>query len=450
MYMTVMSLCNVCLCFTECLQNDITYENKEPVLKASYSDGETVKVNCMTGYTGMYRLKCEQGKWKTVAERPCAKKKCSHPGDTANGDFKLIEGSEFVFGATVLYTCKKGFEMTSRINQRTCRTQGWDNTLPVCEAVKCPAIRTDGGVTASGNTDMGSYGDVIHFECVSSGKKIDGSSEIHCTETGEWSDTVPTCKEITCTAPDIPNGYVVEKMQEYQKDAILKYGCFKGFKLKEGIPRCSKFGWTLKPECDEVTCELKSTTFGVKNITPEGKTFFRAGERVEITCAEKYWIFFTKEITKSFKCQDDGKWDYEPVCQDIRCEVPHDQHVSSPYSYFSGDMKFGAKHYYSCMSGYDQMAAEATCTRDGWTPKPLCVEVTCELKSTTFGVKNITPEGKTVFRAGERVEITCAEKYWIFFTKEIIKSFKCQDDGKWDYEPVCQVKIIEKHFWIRI
>jgi len=60
--------------------------------------------------------------------------------------------------------------------------------------VKCPAIHTDGGVTASGNTDMGSYGDVIHFECVSSDKKIDGSSEIHCTETGEWSDTVPTCK----------------------------------------------------------------------------------------------------------------------------------------------------------------------------------------------------------------------------------------------------------------
>jgi len=39
-------------------------------------------------------------------------------------------------------------------------------------------------------------------------------------------------------------------MKEYQKDAILKYGCSKGFKIREGIPRCSKFGWTLKPECD--------------------------------------------------------------------------------------------------------------------------------------------------------------------------------------------------------
>ncbi|XDV44847.1 hypothetical protein PO909_013071 [Leuciscus waleckii] len=608
----------------ECLQKDITYENIEPDAKASYSDGETVRVKCMTGYTGLYKLNCENGKWKTVVERPCAKKKCSQPGDIANGDFKLIKGSEFVFGATVLYTCKKGFEMTSRINQRTCRSEGWDNTLPVCEAVKCPAIRTDGGVTASGNTDEGSYGDLIHFECVSTDKKIDGSSDIHCTETGEWSDSVPTCKEITCAAPVIQDGYVVEEMQKYQKDARLKYECFKGFKPREGIPKCSKFGWTLKPECDEVTCELKSTTYGVEKITPEGKTIFRAGERVEITCAEKYWISFTKEITKSFKCQDDGKWDMEPVCrevtcelksttygvekikprgktifragerveitcaekywifftkeitksfkckddgkwdnepfcQDIKCEVPHDQDVFRPNFYFSGDMKFGAKQYYSCISGYDQMAAEATCTRDGWTPKPLCVEkmcaapnianakivgeqrpkykisskiqykcnpgfepeqpvqitcnsqtewtgilqctekcglppkvdfadttkmtkneynsgekveyscfykytldqhhpyskyltceqgqwrgnirclkVTCELKSTTYGVEKIKPEDKAIFRAGERVEITCAEKYWISFTKEITKSFKCQDDGKWDNEPVCQ------------
>ncbi|XP_067285674.1 complement factor H-like isoform X2 [Pseudorasbora parva] len=540
----------------ECLQKNITYENIMPVAKASYGDSETVKVTCMTGFTGMYKLKCEKGTWKTVSERPCAKKKCSHPGDIENGDFKLKVGSEFVFGATVLYTCNKGFEMTSRINQRTCRAQGWDNTLPVCEALKCPAIHTDGGVTAIGNTEEAIYGDAIHFKCVSTDKKIDGSSEIHCTETGQWSDPVPTCKDITCTAPDIKNGYIVEKMQEYQKDARLKYRCVKGFKLREGIPICSKYGWTLKPECDEVTCELKSTTVGIEKIKPEGKTVFRAGESVEITCSERYWYFFTKETTKSFKCKDEGEWDSDPVCEEIKCEVPHDQHVSRPQSYFIGDMKLGATKYYSCMSDYEETAAVATCTRDGWTPKPLCtvkmcaapnianadivgewrpkyqiysriqykchpgfepkqpVQITCnhqtvwtgiqqctemcgpppnvdfaknkkmtkneyssgerveysclktymleepdskyltceqgqwrgkikclrtcELKSTTVGIEKIKPEGKTVFRAGESVEITCSERYWYVFTKETTKSFKCKDEGEWDSDPVCE------------
>ncbi|XP_067252395.1 complement factor H-like isoform X2 [Chanodichthys erythropterus] len=362
--------------FSYCLREDIKYENTEPAAKASYSDGETVRLYCMTGFTGVYRLKCEEGKWKTTIERKCAKKKCSHPGDTPNGDFKLTAGSEFVFGATALYTCKKGFEMTSRINQRTCRAQGWDNTVPVCEAVKCPAIRTNAFVTASGNTEEGSYGDVIHFECVSADKKIDGSSDIHCTETGDWSDSVPTCKEITCTAPVITNGFVVEPAQEYQKDAILKYRCSPGFKAREGIPRCAKFGWTLNPECDEVTCELKSR-FGVQKINPEGKTLFRAEESVEITCTERYRIIGTKQITRSFTCQENGEWDHEPVCEVIRCEVPRDQHVYNPHYYFSGEMTLGTKKSYYCYDEGQYNRGVATCTRDGWTPKPLCAEKTC-------------------------------------------------------------------------
>ncbi|XP_016402593.1 complement factor H-like, partial [Sinocyclocheilus rhinocerous] len=113
-----------------CLREDIKHENTEPVEKASYAHGEIVKVNCITGYTGLYRLNCEKGEWKKSIERPCAKRRCSHPGDTPNGDFKLKEGTEFVFGVTVEYTCKKGYEMASRINYRTCRAQGWDNAVP--------------------------------------------------------------------------------------------------------------------------------------------------------------------------------------------------------------------------------------------------------------------------------------------------------------------------------
>uniref|UniRef100_A0A8C2G7J7 Sushi domain-containing protein n=1 Tax=Cyprinus carpio TaxID=7962 RepID=A0A8C2G7J7_CYPCA len=393
----------------ECLRENIKYADIVPVGKASYADGETVKVNCVAGYTGLHRLKCEKGEWKKSIERPCAKKKCGHPGDTQNGDFKLTEGTEFVFGATVVYTCKKGYEMASRINQRTCRTQGWDNAVPVCEVVKCPAISTDGEVTASGNTEEGRYGDVIQFECVSSDKIIDGSSDIQCEETGKWSDVVPKCKEITCLAPVIPNGYVVQPQPEYPKDATLKYKCNKWFKPREGIPRCAKFGWTLKPECDEVTCELKSITFGVIKINPYGKTIFRVGESVEVTCAEKHWFFFKKE----------KKWDYEPVCADITCESPYDQNVNRPYYYFIGDKKLGAITSYRCESGYRQTAAVATCTRDGWTPKPLCAEIVCAApnipnaeiyggQSENYKINSrIQYKCRSGFEPDEPVQITC-------------------------------------------
>ncbi|XP_052395802.1 complement factor H isoform X6 [Carassius gibelio] len=407
----------------ECLRENIIYENTEPVEKASYADGERVKLNCRTGYTGFYRLKCEKGEWKKSIERPCAKKQCSHPGDTPNGDFELKGGTEFVFGVTVVYKCNKGYEMASSINHRSCRTEGWDNAVPVCEVVKCPAIITDEEVTLSGNTTEGSYGDVIRFECVSSDKMINGSSEIHCEETGKWSDVVPKCKDITCTAPVIPNGYAVDSQPEYKKDAPLNYKCYKTFKPREGIPKCAEFGWTVKPECDEVNCVLKSTTYGVKMIIPHGKTIFGAREIVEITCSEKYWFFGTKETKETFTCKDNGEWDNEPVCAEITCDDPRDQLVYRPY--FWRTMKLGEKQSYICVYGYSQTAAEATCTRDGWTPNPLCTEIVC-------AAPNI-PNAQTVGfqRPNYRINSIIRYKCHPGFEPEELVQITCDREGQW-------------------
>ncbi|RXN30659.1 complement factor H-like protein [Labeo rohita] len=297
----------------ECLREDIKYENTEPIEKASYPDGETVKVNCMTGYAGLYKLKCEKGKWKNIIERQCA--------------------------------------------------------------------------------------------------------------------------NIKCTAPDIPNGQVEEKMSEFRKGAVLQYKCNPGFKKREGIPKCAKFGWTVKPECDEVTCDLKSTTFGVKKINPEGKTIFRAGERVEITCSEKYWIFGTKETRKSFTCQYDGRWDSEPVCQEITCEVPRDQHVSYPEYYFRGDMKLETIIYYNCEVGYEKMAAEATCTEDGWTPKPLCEKKMCA----TPDIPNAEIVGVWTqnYRINSRIEYKCSPG----FEPEEPIEITCDSRLRWNGIKQCTEKM---------
>ncbi|XDV22259.1 hypothetical protein PO909_027194 [Leuciscus waleckii] len=179
----------------------------------------------------------------------------------------------------------------------------------------------------------------------------------------------------------------------------------------------------------EVTCELKSTTFGVKKINPEGKTIFRAGESVEITCTEKYWIFQTKETINSFTCRENGEWDYEPVCADIRCEVPHDQHVSSPGYYFWGDLKLGVKKDYYCMSGYDQMSAVATCTRDGWTPKPLC-------RAKQRSCRDISVENGFTQSNDEEIIYSCNPGYKPFTGGNWWDSVTCSK-GSWSEEPRC-------------
>uniref|UniRef100_A0A8C2JEX3 Complement factor H like 3 n=1 Tax=Cyprinus carpio TaxID=7962 RepID=A0A8C2JEX3_CYPCA len=255
------------------LGEDIIYENTEPVANISYTDGETVKVNCMQAH--------------------------------------------------IFFVTKLKFAL-DRINRRHCRIKGKPNLNQFIyfTEVRCPVIHTDEDVTASGKT----YGDVIHFECVSSDKKLDGSSVIYCKENGVWNGPVPQCI---------------------------------------------------------VTCQLEVTEPEVIRTIPWGQTVFKAGETVEIICSEKKKQIYNKQET--FTCTDIGKWDYKPTCEERRCEAPLNQHVYLPKYYFSGDLNLGVKRSYSCEFGHRKTASEATCTREGWTPKPLCAEEPVQITSVSQG-----------------------------------------------------------------
>ncbi|XP_043079415.1 complement factor H-like isoform X2 [Puntigrus tetrazona] len=286
----------------ECLGEDIVYENAEPVANISYTDGETVKVYCMTGYGGFYRLMCKNGQWLTLIAQRCLKKRCGHPGETPNGDFKLIKGTDYTYGATVQYTCKKGYEMTSRINHRHCRIKGWDNSVPVCE----------------------------------------------------------------------------------------------------------------------VTCQLDLTEPEVVKTIPWGKSFFKAGETVEVICKKQ---IYNKQET--FTCTDTGKWDYKPTCEEQKCEAPLNQHLYLLKYYFSGDLYLGARRSYRCESGYRETAEVATCTRDGWTPKPLCAELMCD--------PPIIPNAQIVEGQTNAYKVSWSIKYKCnpgFEPEEPVK-ITCDSKGQW-------------------
>ncbi|XP_039524637.1 sushi, von Willebrand factor type A, EGF and pentraxin domain-containing protein 1-like isoform X2 [Pimephales promelas] len=348
--------------------------------------------------------------------------------------------NDLKLGVKLLYECMPGFDQMSV--EATCTQDGWTPNPLCADEVTCELKSTTVGVkriNPEGKTIFRA-GESVEITCterywIFRTKEIIQS--FTCGENGQW-DHEPVCAEIRCKVPDDQRVVTPEVyFNDLKLGEKISYACMPGYDKMSAEATCTRDGWTPNPLCAEVTCELKSTRFGIKRINPEGKTIFKAGESVEITCTERYSIFRTKEIIQSFTCGENGQWDHEPACAEIRCEVPRDQHVYSPESYFSGDKKLGARISYYCTSGYDKMSAEATCTRDGWTPNPLCAEVTCELKSTTYGVRRINPEGKTIFKAGESVEITCTERYWIFGTKENIQSFTCGENGQWDHEPVC-------------
>ncbi|KAL2090371.1 hypothetical protein ACEWY4_015059 [Coilia grayii] len=363
---------------TGCLKSTIRRPDYADLssLKEEYSDGESVRIRCEIGYTGLFRATCTGTEW-ILTGRACQKKPCGHPGDTPNGDFQLSSGDDFVFGAVVEYTCKTGYRMMSRNRHRSCMASGWDNDIPVCEEVKCPVIELAGDLRASGNFEDGGYGDVIHFQCQSQKKQISGAEEIHCTEEGTWSAAIPTCREIQCETPAIPHGRITNSRAVFRDDDNLRYTCEAGYKpANERTPKCTKHGWTVTPECEEINCKLSPSTSPNTRRLPEGINIFRRGERVEIECSEGHRTI-TKKQTDSFLCGEDGEWPNRitPGCEEIHCSRrEHDGHATLHWNYYKYTYRFNEAVTYSCGWGYTKTAEKATCKIDGWSPKQLCVD----------------------------------------------------------------------------
>ncbi|KAL1022837.1 hypothetical protein UPYG_G00033070, partial [Umbra pygmaea] len=370
-------------------------------------NGKIVRLSCAVGYVGLLRFKCENGEWIQQSGRPCELKSCGHPGDTENGDFSLTVSDDFVFGAQVEYTCRKGYQMVTRTRHRNCMEQGWVGALPICEAVKCPVIQANKNVMVIGDSEDATYGNVIQFECQSSQMVLKGPSEIDCNVKGEWSGAVPTCEEIKCHAPDIANGQVTVKKAEYKEDEILRYSCNPNYIPHGRLSKCNKIGnradWSPTPECVEITCRLTPTR-GVQ-YTPDGKTIFKPDDILKVTCPPGYWFFFSRQKEHTVTCKQDGSWSDPMDCESIRCPVPNDPLVSDTSRWRTADVD--DIRSYACINGYKarDKLSKATCTSDGtWTPTPLCEEITCDLPE----IPMVTIQrSKTKYKYGEKLTYEC-------------------------------------------
>uniref|UniRef100_A0A3B4VF14 Complement factor H like 1 n=1 Tax=Seriola dumerili TaxID=41447 RepID=A0A3B4VF14_SERDU len=381
----------------------------------SYSPGEEVRVGCTVGYTGFFKLQCMRGRWQAIG-KACQRKSCGHPGDAQFADF-ILEGEDFVFGSQVVYTCHKGYQMVSRRNTRRCMEKGWDGTLPVCEALQCPVISADNNVQMIGDADEANYGNVLRFTCRSSNEILYGSQQIYCNEHGEWSDEVPKCREVTCPVPVIENGYVLGNIQEYKQHEYLEFECNPTYKRSEARdPTCTRLGtragWSPTPVCER-KCKLSNPNLlfpvGGATYDPPFRNVFPPGGTVKITCGDNYYISRPQDISAVATCKDDGEWSFELTCREVTCNRPRDPTL---YDWRNWDQRVMLRDTvrYSCRGGYKRTggATEATCTRDGWRPNPLCQEITCNRRD----FQNAEVQNpQQIYRNGERASYVCKDGY---------------------------------------
>ncbi|XP_025755204.1 complement factor H isoform X2 [Oreochromis niloticus] len=290
---------------------------------------------------------------------------------------------------------------------------------------------------------LNKLGDTVRYTCISGYRSTGGVTQATCTRDG-WEPN-PLCQEIKCRRQQFRNADIIGNIQaEYRYNDRVQYNCRRGYKGNFTLI-CREDGWHGSSECTEIKCELTLPPLPGTTYEPAYRNRFSPGEKVTVTCGERYWIVGTRTPSVETTCNEDGEWTVRPVCQEVACSRPHDRLLSYwEVSWRWESKKLGDTVRYTCRSGYKRKdgVTQATCTRDGWEPNPLCQEIKCRRKH--FNNADITGKIQAEYRYNDRVQYNCKRGYEGSFT------LTCREDG-WHGSnecpaSTCEAPVIENGF----
>ncbi|XP_056379568.1 P-selectin-like isoform X2 [Hyla sarda] len=365
----------------------------------------------------------ETGKWN---DEPCTRKKkalcylvsCSDSSCNNHGDcMETIQN----------YTCKcwLGFYGANCENAISCRSL---------------QIPSHGQMVCSDTLGTFQYNSVCNFSC-EEGFQMTGTRSLSCQDSGNWSESIPTCKAVSCSALENPSQSHMNcshTFGAYKFRSICEFTCKDGFQLKgSNFLLCQHSGeWSEPvPKCIAVPCTaLQGPEHGKVNCSdPFGA--FRYTSMCNVTCEEG----FDLQGTSSLWCQDTGEWsDPIPTCAAVSCsalENPSQSHMNCSHTF--GEYKFRSICEFTCKDGFQLKGSNfLLCQHSGeWSePVPKCIAVPCTaLQGPEHGKVNCSdPFG--AFRYTSMCNVTCEEGFELQGTS----SLWCQDTGEWsDPIPTC-------------
>ncbi|XP_041840984.1 sushi, von Willebrand factor type A, EGF and pentraxin domain-containing protein 1 isoform X2 [Melanotaenia boesemani] len=452
--------------------------------------GSEVVFGCDDGYEliGSSRLHClDSGTWNDSVPY-CRALYCPAPAVPENS---IMKGSNFTYGSKVTFSCKKGFLPQIPYEFQCLVSLRWSGMPPVCYPVTC------GGPPTVQHADYifetNTYLSTVKYTC-REGYRPQGSMEVVCEATGDWSRSIPRCVSILCTEPPALKDAVIVG-ENYEVGNKVQYVCKEGYTLigpetreclpngqwSEGFLQCAPRSCGPPPAIDHAVPHETHMLFGdtasyyctdgytasnnskmVCNAQgvwapPDGmeaprcianfclrppdlphaildsvnKPKYASNTEVSYKCEEGFML----NTTATLRCLMGGTWEPSPFdigCIPVRCSKPE----SINRGYVRGtNYNFGAVIAYSCETGFlIQGEKRRICKANGeWGGiLPTCVPVIC---SSPPSLKNGYIKVRSRFTFNNKVIYACNKGYTLVGQPDRV----CQANRQWSNNnpPTC-------------
>uniref|UniRef100_A0A8C9P3P3 Sushi domain-containing protein n=1 Tax=Spermophilus dauricus TaxID=99837 RepID=A0A8C9P3P3_SPEDA len=256
------------------------------------------------------------------------------------------------------------------------------------------------------------------------------------------SEFNPLYLEISCTSPEIRNGYSVSPKKIYKENEIFQYKCNQGFENNErGNATCTSSGWSPSPSCEEVTCNppyIPNGVYSPQRINsgwiplprcslkpcdfpeikhghlyykeryrpyipvPIGRQYLYACDDNFVSPSKSYWGFI--------RCTKEGWLPEVPCIRQCIFNFVENGHYSRETRHLLHEsVKVDCYPGYSLSNGQNTV----TCTENGWSPPLKCIRIKICSKNDIEIKSGFLSESDFIHNLNKRAQYKCKPSYVI-------------------------------------
>ncbi|KAM8746660.1 sushi, von Willebrand factor type A, EGF and pentraxin domain-containing protein 1 isoform 1-T1 [Acanthopagrus schlegelii] len=349
--------------------------------------------------------------------------KCENPGSP---DFGHRDGSNFLMGGEVVFGCQSGYELVGSTRLRCLETGSWDDAVPYCRALSCPTPTVPENSIMKG--DNFTYGSKVTFSCMK-GYLPQIPYDFQCLASLMWSGRPPVCHPVTCGGlPTVANADYTLNTNTYQ--STVTYTCAEGYRPQGSMEVvCEATGeWSRPvPRCVSVLCSEPPT---LRDAMTVGENY-ELGNKVHYVCKEGYTLIGPE----TRECLPNGQWsDSSAQCVPRSCGPPPAIDHAEPYEshqLFGDTANYYCTDGYTA-SNNSKMVCNAQgvwAPPDGMEP-PRCIANFC-LRPPELPNAILDSVNKPKYASNTEVSYKCEEGFMLNTTATL----RCLMGGEWEPSP---------------